>query len=214
MKECISGNFASPFWQALQNTIIKFSIDPKLLYDLIDAFAQDLIKTRYKNFGELIAYCEKSANPVGRIILALNGINDTEAAIFSDKICTALQLTNFYQDTSIDLQKDRVYYPIDELEQFNVSISDLKEGVMNENIKNLIKHQIQRTEILFGEGKKLIKFLPFKLRIQINATIEGGLKILQKIEQIDFNVLKFRVKLSKFDTLLILLKALRNYAGN
>lgn len=183
-----------------------------MFYKLLDAFEQDLIKTRYETFTELITYCEKSANPIGRIILTLHGINNSEAAILSDKICTALQLTNFYQDTSIDLKRGRLYYSLDDLNKFNVSTDELFSGIMNHNIKNLISHQCKRVYAMFEEGEEIIKYLPPKLRIQIIATIEGGLKILEKIKQIDYNVLKFRVKLLKFDALFILLKAIKSYA--
>jgi squalene synthase HpnC len=209
LKNCFDGVYKSAFWKALHNTVLKFSIDQNLFFSLLKAFKQDLIKSRFADFEEILEYCKNSANPVGRIILQLHGISDIGAMELSDKICTALQLTNFYQDISQDIEKDRIYLPLDELDEFNVSIQNLFMKISDDNFKQLMKYQIERNFRIYEEGKSLINFLPDKLKMQIRWTIGGGIKILDKIKQIDYNVLKFRPKLSKFDAAIILLKNLR-----
>ena len=209
LSNCFNGVYASSFWAALHNTVLKFSIDQNLFFNLLKAFKQDLLKSRYADFNEVLDYCKNSANPVGRIILQLHGIRDNYAMELSDKICTALQLTNFYQDLSVDLVKDRIYLPLDELNKFKVQIENLLQKKTDENFIELMKYQVQRNLNLYEEVNKLINILPPKLKIQIKMTIAGGIKILEKVKKIDYNVLKLRLKLSKFDAVLILLKNLR-----
>lgn len=121
LNDAIHGSPSNDFWFSLSNTITSKNLESKNFYNLLHAFTQDLTKKRYSDFNDLLNYCSNSANPVGRIILELNGIFDEDSKIFSDNICTALQLTNFYQDVSIDIQKDRIYIPMDELNDFGVT---------------------------------------------------------------------------------------------
>jgi phytoene synthase len=165
---------------------------------------EDITKKRYNNFAELQDYCSNSANPVGRIILELHGIFDDEANQYSDAICTALQLTNFYQDVSIDIQKDRIYIPKIELVKFNVDENMFLLSNINRNFKELLQFQIERTEKLFDEGKKLLDKLPWRLKRQIDWTVKGGEAILKKIKDNDFDVLNNRPTLSKMDFIKLL----------
>jgi squalene synthase HpnC len=205
---CIKGKYSNEFWLALHDTIEKYSLTPQYFYDLIDAFKQDVVKNRFETFNELINYCSHSANPVGRIILEFFSVSDDESIHYSDYICTALQLTNFYQDVSIDIQKDRIYIPLEEIAQFGVSVNqfDLKEN--NANFRKLVEFQVVRTRKYFKDGSQLLKRLPRKLKSQIYMTILGGEKILDKIEEAHFNVLNFRPKISKVDYIVILVKAI------
>jgi squalene synthase HpnC len=202
------GKYNNEFWSALHSTIEKYSLTPQYFYDLINAFKQDVVKNRFMTFEEVINYCSYSANPVGRIILEFFNIRNNESAQYSDSICTALQLTNFYQDVSIDIQKDRIYISLDEIEKFGVSINqfDLKKN--NANFEKLLEFQVARTRKYFEDGSQLLKRLPRKLKRQIYMTILGGEKILDKIEQLNFNVINNRPKISKVDYITILLKAL------
>jgi len=206
----IKTDFKNDFWQSLFLTIEKFNLTPQYFFDLLSAFKQDVIKSRYNNFNEVTNYCQRSANPVGRLILELFGIRTDEAKIYSDDICTALQLTNFYQDVSIDYKKNRIYIPQDELQKFNISEKEFDNRFNSENFKELMDFQIKRTSGLFVNGKKLLAQLPKALRRQIRWTIFGGEEILNKIVQIDYNVLNFRPKLSKIDYILLFLKSLRD----
>lgn len=204
----LNGKYDSPFWAAFHNTILQYNLTQKYFFDLLDAFNQDIIIKRYQTYNELLGYCEKSANPVGRIILELHNINEAQVLEFSDAVCTALQLTNFYQDVSIDYQKDRIYLPIDEMEKFCVTenIFQLKEN--NINFQRLLKYQIERTQDLFRRGEYILDRLPRRLRYQIKMTILGGEKILQKISQINYNVLNDRPTLTKFDISQIIFRTL------
>lgn len=208
LNDCIEGKFADEFWMALNNTIYEYRLMPKHFYDLISAFKQDVIKIRYDNFVSVLDYCERSANPVGRIILEFFNIRDKVSIEYSDAICTALQLTNFYQDTAIDFKKNRIYIPQDEIESFKVREDDFKNSGNSGNFKRLLIFQVQRTEALFNMGKKLLLHLPNELRFQIRLTILGGKEILKKIKAVDYNVLNIRPKLSKIDYVKLFIKTL------
>ena len=198
----------NPYFNQLSIVIKKRELSPINFLDLLSAFRQDVIKKRYESFNEVLHYCTRSANPVGRILLELFKINNEEAKLSSDKICTALQLTNFFQDTSIDFGKGRVYFPQDELRMFSVTenMFELKEN--NPNIKALVKHNVDRTQVLFDEGKILLKYLTGRFMLEIKLTIAGGEKILGKIRQNDYNVFTKRPKLSKIDFIALFVKSI------
>lgn len=208
LTKAINGEFVNEFWFALQNTIVEKKLSTKYFYQLIDAFKQDLTKKRYKNFEEVTDYCRRSANPVGRIILELNNIRDEQANKYSDNICTALQLTNFYQDVMIDWEKGRIYIPFDEMDKFRIYEKTFEMKENSSNFKKLLKYQINRTRELFTEGRNLLNYLPPRLKFQIRWTILGGEKILEKIETIDCNVLNVRPKLNKKEYFSLMIKSL------
>lgn len=197
--EALKGNYKNYFWEALENTIGIFNLTPQYFSDLLTAFKQDVTQHSYETKHDLMNYCKYSANPVGRIILEFFNIRDTESFEYSDAICTALQLTNFYQDISIDYLKDRIYIPKEDMRKFGVTgkIFELKEN--NSNFKKLLNYEIAETEKLFRKGKKLLNRLPLRLKYEIIWTILGGEKILQKIEKINCNVLNLRPTLTKKD---------------
>ena len=208
LSESLKNNFKDDFWAGLKNTIDLFQLSHENFFNLLKAFRQDVLKSRYKDFDELLGYCKNSANPVGRVILELNQIKDDEANKFSDEICTALQLTNFWQDVGVDLKKDRIYLPLDEMQNFGVDEKNLELNANNANIKELLKLQVQRTRELFCSGRNLIPKLSGRLKYQIHWTILGGEKILDKIEQCDFNTIKVRPKLNKADYFLLMIKSM------
>lgn len=195
----LTGKFKSPFEEALANTIKERNLSPQLFYDLLSAFKQDVVKKRYHNFDEVLDYCKLSANPVGRLILELFDIRNETAFGHSDKFCTALQLTNFYQDVEIDYEKGRIYLPQDEMKKYNVNENLFAKKENNSNLKQLLKHNIDRTQVLFDEGKNLLKFLNSRLKLEIKWTILGGEAILQKIRTNDYNIFHARPKLTKKD---------------
>ena len=206
--DCLRGQFITDFWMALKNTINEGNLTPKYFYDLLSAFKQDVYTKRYQNYNQLLDYCSRSANPVGRIVLEICGVRNEEAFRHSDYICTALQLTNFYQDVSVDWLKGRVYLPQDEMEKFGVTENLFDEKQNNANFKSLLKFQVGRTRKLFVDGRSLLPFLPSSLLRQIKITILGGEKILDKIEVIDYCVIEQRPKLSRVDYLKIFAKGL------
>ena len=203
----LNGNYSNSFWKALASTINQFDLTHQLFFDLLTAFKQDVTKKRYSDYEELLNYCKHSANPVGRIILELFNIRDEALMIYSDNICTALQLTNFYQDVKVDYEKNRIYLPEDEMKNFGVTKNIFTLSKINSNFKKLLLFQTKRTRQLFGEGKKLLSSLPGLLKYEIKWTILGGEEILNKIEKLDFDVLNNRPKLSKIDYFLIMIKA-------
>ncbi len=208
LNDCLRGIYANNFWMALHETIKSFKLTQINFYDLLSAFKQDVTKKRYQSFDELSNYCQWSANPVGRIILEIFGVYNETALKYSDAICTALQLTNFYQDVSIDIKKGRIYIPVDEMNSFGVDekVFELKKN--NTKFKTMLIRQVERVSGLFLEGWKLIPFLPHNLKKQIIMTILGGEEILIKIKKIDYNVLEIRPELSKLDFIKILFKAI------
>lgn len=195
-----------PHFPAFWDTINKFNIPIVLFTDLIEAFIQDNEKSRYENFEELLCYCNKSANPVGRIILHLFNYKNEKMFQSSDNICTALQLTNFWQDISIDMKKERCYIPQDDLRKFNVSENKLKSLKFDSDVRELIRFQIERTNNLFHAGEDLLNHLQGLLKLEIKLTILGGRRILKKIERMNYNTLTDRPKISLFDKLSLLFR--------
>ncbi len=207
-KNCLIGNTESGFWYVLNNTINEKHLNTENFFNLLKAFKQDVEKKRYETYNELLDYCKNSANPVGRIILELHGIKDENVLEYSDNICTALQLTNFYQDVSVDFEKGRIYIPQDEIGRFNVDehIFEIKEN--NSKFQALIKFEVERVEKLFNNGRNLLHHLPLMLKIQILLTIKGGEAILEKIKKNNYDVLKKRPTLSKIDFVKLVLQTL------
>ncbi|MDR1497545.1 MAG: squalene synthase HpnC [Puniceicoccales bacterium] len=194
---------------ALGDTLRRFSIPPSLCLDLTSAFAQDVTKRRYENFAELLDYCRRSANPVGRLVLLLHGYNDAERFALSDAICTALQLANFWQDTAIDWKKDqRVYLPQEDLARYGVQQEDLALGTATPSLRNCISFNVERAQRLFDQGRPLAASLRFPLSLEIRATWLGGTAILRKIRAQNYDTLRARPRINSADKALLLVRAL------
>jgi squalene synthase HpnC len=204
----LNGNFEDEFDYALAQTIKSRRLSAEYFYNLLKAFKQDVVKRRYENFSEVQNYCKNSANPVGRLILELFNIRNNEAFQFSDNICTALQLTNFYQDVAIDYHKGRIYFPEDEMKNFDVTENMFRINENSRNLQQLVKFNLDRTRKLFKQGRGLFGFLSGRLRIEIKWTVFGGEAILDKIEKNDFDVLNNRPELNKTDFIGLLLKSI------
>lgn len=205
---CLNNSFADDFWHILKDTIDLFELKKEYFYDLLSAFRQDITKKRYNDFGELLDYCRRSANPVGRIMLQLFRIRNQECYVYSDYVCTSLQLINLYQDISVDYKKGRIYIPADEMKKFGVDEDIIEKKTADDNFKRLMKYQLQRNLKMFIKGSYLIEILPYKLKYQIAWTIFGGKKILYKIIGLDYDVLNNRPVLSKIDYFLLMFKGL------
>lgn len=198
---------ASHLEAALEQTVITKMLNPENFFNLLRAFKQDVVKNRYKDFNEVMDYCSNSANPVGRMLLELFNIRDDKAFYYSDRICTALQLTNFIQDTKIDFIKGRIYYPIDEMGKFGVNEKMFEMKEISFNLKRLIEFSVNRTQSMFDEGKSLLEFLSGRFKYEIALTIKGGEEILRKIRGVDFDVFTKRPVLTKTDYLKLLFKS-------
>lgn len=205
--DSLKGQYSSEYFEATHQTIRDRHLTPQLFHDLLKAFKQDVVKKRYSDFEEVLGYCKYSANPVGRLILELFNIRNNKAFEYSDKICTALQLTNFYQDTEIDFEKGRIYFPNNEMNEFNVSENIFAKKENNANLNRLLKHNIDRTQALFDDGKNLLMFLNGRLKFEIKWTILGGEAILEKIRQNDYNIFNSRPQLKKSDFAALFIKS-------
>jgi squalene synthase HpnC len=193
---------------ALRRAIREARLDVQLLHDLLSAFRQDVVKNRYANFQEVLDYCRRSANPVGRLVLQIFDYRDEERARLSDHICTALQLANFWQDISVDIRKDRIYLPIEEMQTYGVTVDSLKNFQVTTGLRELVKFQCARTREIFEKGKPLIPMLDKALKLEIKLTWLGGVEILKLIEKQNFDTLSRRPHITKMRAVLLLMKAL------
>ncbi|HAY32633.1 MAG TPA: squalene synthase HpnC [Ignavibacteria bacterium] len=192
---------------ALSETIRNLNIPVSEFKKLLSAFKQDSVYREYKSFEELLDYSDRSANPIGHLVLNVFGYgkNENEKLFsLSDKICTALQLINFWQDVSVDLKMNRIYIPADIMNEFGYDIVKLKNKTEDESFRKVIKNLTDKTENLFDEGIDISGMLKGRLKFEIKATVNGGRKILSKIREINYNVLSTRVTLSKTDKLKII----------
>ena len=197
----------------LAGMIAQFSLPVDLLADLLDAFEQDIVKTRdgagYDTHAELLDYCRRSANPVGRLLLHLYRVTDETAQQMSDSICTALQLTNFWQDLGQDIARGRFYLPLQECLSHGVSQDDLKALRQTRNTTNLIANYVYRTREIMQNGSQIVKKVPGRAGWELRLVVQGGLRILDKIEALDYATLKVRPKISLWDAPVMLVRALR-----
>lgn len=198
-EQALNGKPDSTFFSALSETITILNLTPKHFTDLLYAFKQDVVKKRYRNYEELLNYCNHSANPVGRLILELFNVRNKDAYYYSDEICTALQLTNFFQDTKIDFKRGRIYYTQAEMEKYGVTEKVFELNENNLNLQKLVKFNVDRARLLFNDGKKLLELLKGRLKLEIGWTVKGGEAILDKITKSNFDVLNKRPVLSKTD---------------
>ncbi|GMR16553.1 MAG: squalene synthase HpnC [Gammaproteobacteria bacterium] len=194
---------------ALADVIKQHQLPISLFHDLLTAFKMDVTKTRYANFGEVMEYCRFSANPVGRLLLHLNKATSAQNLGYSDAICSALQLTNFLQDISQDLEEsDRIYIPQDEMKQYGVTEDDIRNKITNPASRKLIEFQIRRTLKLMQSGAPLGKVLKGRMGLELRLTIMGGSRILYKLNQ-QYDDVFSRPRLSKWDIGWVIWKAIR-----
>lgn len=186
---------------ALANVIADWKLPTPLFRDLLDAFAQDVVKKRYADYPELLDYCRRSANPVGRLLLHLFDRASEENLRRSDCICTALQLINFWQDIAVDWEKQRVYLPQDDLARFGVDESLIADRRRTPEWIALIDFQIERTRQLMLDGAPLVRDLPGRMGWEIRLTVQGGLRILERIQRARGDVFLQRPALGPSDWL-------------
>lgn len=203
------GDAAHPVFIALKDTVRRHDIPAGPFERLIRAFEQDQTVNRYDNWNEVFAYCENSANPVGHLVLYLCGYRDPERQGLSDHTCTALQLANFWQDVTVDLQKDRVYLPLDLLRKYNYTTGQLFALEFNSNFRLLMSEAVDVAHEQFQRGLPLIQMVDRRLSLDLDLFSRGGMKVLQKIRLQNYNVLERRPHISKVERLGILLQCLR-----
>lgn len=197
-----------PAFVELGTTISEWKLPIQLFRDLLDAFAQDITKKRYADHPELLDYCRRSANPIGRLIVYLIGCPSEENLRWSDSICTALQLTNFWQDIAIDWQKDRVYIPQTDLLRFGISEAHIASNTVNANWRALLETLVEDTRTLMISGTPLVHRLPGRMGWEIRLTIQGGLRILERIKHSGGDIFRHRPILGPVDWLRMSSRAL------
>lgn len=198
---------ADPLFRDVSRIIREHSLPPQLFADLLDAFSQDVTKTRYADFAELLDYCRRSANPVGRLLLHLFKRTTDSELERSDAVCTALQLINFWQDVDIDYAKGRIYLPQDEMSAHGVGERHLAEKRCDAAWRALMAFQVSRARDLMLKGAPLGRALPGRVGLEIRATVQGGLRILEKIERAGYDVFRRRPVLGALDWPLMLMKS-------
>ncbi|MDD5297155.1 MAG: squalene synthase HpnC [Rhodocyclaceae bacterium] len=186
-------------FQCLAPEVKAFNLPLQPFHDLLDAFSQDVVKTRYENFPELLDYCRRSANPVGRLLLSLYGVGGQENLARSDAICTALQLANFWQDVALDQAKGRIYLPREELARYRISEEQIAAGKWNAQWAALMDFQVDRARSMMWRGAPLVHELPGRIGWELRLIVQGGLTILQKLQRTRGNVFGHRPKLKRGD---------------
>lgn len=185
LKKLESGESSDdPVFIALTDVIAQHALPLQLFHDLLSAFAQDVSKRRYSNFPELLDYCRRSANPVGRLLLHLSGNDSEENLQLSDKVCSALQLINFYQDLAQDFnENERIYIPVDEMRQHSVGSEHFAIRSDEQEMVELVRFQVARTREMMQQGAPLGGKLKGRFGLEIRLIIQGGLAIIERLEQ-------------------------------
>ncbi len=204
---CYDGRVRHPVFVALAETIRICSIPIEPFADLLTAFRQDQVVTRYANMDEVLQYCRYSANPVGRLVLYTCGYRDEERFRLSDATCSALQLANFWQDVRVDFAKNRIYIPQSDMQRFGVSDAGIQQGIATREFRALLKHEVAFARSLFYEGLPLINMVNRDLALDLDLFSRGGLEILNAIERQDYDVLSARPAISKRTKLGLALRA-------
>ena len=197
---------AAPF-PALAATIREHGLALAPFRDLLSAFTQDVTIDRYATFADVEDYCRRSANPVGRLLLALyradRGADGADNLAASDAVCTGLQLANFWQDVAIDWRKDRVYLPLEEMQRFGVGLAHIAAGRADVRWRGLMRFQTARARALLHSGRRLVGRLPLRLGLELSAVIAGGTRILDRIDAVDGDVFAQRPVLRRRDWLAV-----------
>ena len=206
--DAYSGKADHPVFVALRDTVSTLEIPIEPLQRLVTAFKMDVTKNRYETFDEVLHYCQHSANPVGELVLLVFSVRDPAMVELSDSICTALQLTNFWQDLWIDAERDRIYLPQEDLRRFGYTVEDLTERRDSKNLRSLLQFEVHRTRQMFLDGRPLISRLEGRLRFEVKLIWLGGWRLLEKIEAVGCDMLHHRPTISALDKGQILLRGL------
>ncbi len=213
-RECFDGKADVALFQALSASIRRHDLQPGPFLDLIDAFEQDQRVTRYATFDQVVDYCRRSANPVGRLVLHVAGYRDEQRAALSDKTCTALQLANFWQDVRRDIvERDRIYIPRDSMARFGVDEAQIREFRCDDHFRGLMRFEVDRTQKLFDEGEALLPMLKGWARGQVSLFGQGGQLVLQSIRRQNYNTLTRRPRLSKWQKVRLIMGAVMARLG-
>ncbi|HJT69675.1 MAG TPA: squalene synthase HpnC [Terriglobales bacterium] len=207
LNACYEGAPRHPVFVALAGTVREFEIPKHEFSDLLTAFRQDQTITRYETFEDLLGYCRYSANPVGHLVLYLCGYRDTERQQLSDFTCTALQLANFWQDVSVDYEKNRIYLPLEDMRKFGVAESDIAHRRNSEQFLEMMRFEVRRAREWFDRGLPLASKVSRELAVDIELFTRGGQEILNAIQRQGYAVLGRRPVISKTRKLALVARA-------
>ncbi len=197
----------TPLFQNLAAEIHKHDLPMQPFHHLLDAFSQDVVKKRYADFGDLLDYCRLSANPVGNLLLHLYEEATPVNIAYSDAICTALQIINFWQDIAGDYAIGRVYLPQDELARHGVNAEQIARGICDDKWRALMKFQVDRARALMLSGKPLGSILTGRIGLEMRMIIAGGLRILGKLENAQYDMFRRRPVLKPYDWVIMLARS-------
>ena len=197
LRSCYSGTPTHPVMVALQRTIFEFDIPARPFLKLIEANRMDQKADRYSTYTELLHYCDHSANPVGHLFLYLFGYRDEERQRLADATCTALQLTNFWQDIARDYRKGRIYLPQEDMQRFGCTEADLASGSANQQFRRLMAFQVNRAGTLFREGAPLVDTLEGAVQLDVALFTRGGAAVLDAIKKRNYDILSSRPALTR-----------------
>jgi len=199
----------SPLFHVLNEMVRAHDLPLQPFFDLLDAFSQDVTKSRYANFAEVMEYCRRSADPVGRLLLHLYGAVRDENLSQSDAICSALQLTNFWQDVGIDFQKHRIYLPQDEMARYGITESQIAAADSGGRWPELMRYQTQRARAMLESGAPLARRLPGRIGLELRMIVQGGMRVLEKLDAVRGDMFRQRPVLKTLDWPVMLFRALR-----
>jgi len=197
----------TPLFRDVASIVAEFGLPLQLFHDLLDAFSQDVVKKRYADFDEVLDYCRRSANPVGRLLLHLYEDATPQNLKYSDAICTSLQLINFWQDVKKDYAIARVYLPQDEMAQYGVTEESIAQGHVDAAWRELMKFQCDRARAMMQGGAPLGSVLTGRIGLEMRMIIAGGLRILDKLAAVDYDMYDRRPVLKPADWVIMLLKS-------
>ena len=197
----------SPFFVELGQMIRHHRLPISLFRDLLSAFAQDVVTTRYADFAAVLDYCRRSANPVGRLLLHLYQATSEMNFAQSDNICTSLQLINFLQDVDIDYRKGRIYFPLDEMQQLGISEAQIAARDASGAWSDFMQMQIDRAADMLNAGAPLGRTLPGRIGLELRTIVSGGSRILEKLRVVHGDVFRYRPVLRPLDWAMMICRA-------
>ena len=195
----------TPLFREVAGIVAEYQLPLQLFHDLLDAFSQDVVKKRYANFDELLDYCRRSANPVGRLLLHLYEEATPQNLVYADAICTSLQLINFWQDIKKDYATGRIYLPQDDMARFGVTETHLAQGQTDKVWRDLMRFQVDRASDMMKRGAPLGTLLPGRIGLEMRLIIAGGNRILQKLRAVNFDMFARRPVLRLHDWVIMLM---------
>jgi len=197
----------TPLFIDVASIVSEFQLPPQLFHDLLDAFSQDVVKNRYADFDEVLDYCRRSANPVGRLLLHLYEEATPQNLIYSDQICTALQLINFWQDVKKDYAITRIYLPQDEMARHGVTEECIAQCRPDAAWQELMRFQCARARSMMQSGAPLGSILNGRIGLEMRMIIAGGLRILDKLDEVKYDMFNRRPVLKPWDWVIMLFQS-------